>query len=80
MISDHSEALTSQIDTISMNGKKARNSVGGFLFFISRFIFFFHNERHVKLQELFVTNMMNNLKFALCGLMCFHDDGSEHVS
>lgn len=43
-------------------------------------LFFFHNERHVKLQELYVTNMMSNLKFALCGLMRFHDDGSEHVS
>lgn len=76
MISDNSEALANQIDTICMNGK---NSVGGCLFFLSRFIFFY-NERHVKLQELYVTNMMSNLKFALCGLMRFHDDGSEHVS
>lgn len=76
MISDNSEGLANQIDTICMNGK---NSVGGCLFFLSRFIFFY-NERHVKLQELYVTNMMGNLKFALCGLMRFHDDGSKHVS
>lgn len=78
MISDNSEALANQIDTICMDGK---NSVGGCLLFLSRFIFFsILNERHVKLQELYVTNMMINLKFALCGLMHFHDDGSKHVS
>lgn len=76
MISDNSEALANQIDTICMDGK---NSVGGCLFFLSRFIFF-SITRHVKLQELYVTNMMSNLKFALCGLMRFYDDGSKHVS
>lgn len=42
MISDNSEALANQIDTICMDGK---NSVGGCLFFLSRFIFFFHIKR-----------------------------------
>lgn len=42
MISDNSEALANQIDTICMNGK---NSVGGCLFFLSRFFFFFHIKR-----------------------------------
>lgn len=77
MISDNLEALANQIDTICMDGK---NSVGGCLFFLSRFIFFSITRDMSNCKKLYVTNMMSNLKFALCGLMRFHDDGSEHVS